>query len=464
MKKALALILAVVMCLSLFAACGGNDSGSTTTTTAGTTKEGETTTAAPAGPVELKVVTMFGGTDAHAPALQKLNKEFEEKTGNTIKDNSAVANEEWKTKVVTDLNGGNVPDVLYYFNGGAGEEVVKSGQVVDVDTIIAEYPEYAKNISTGILREGANVAADGKVYCVPLKGFAEPLFINKVAFEKAGAEIPTSWDTLMTAIDKLNEAGITPFACPLGAEPNYFFEYMLIGAGGAEALGTNPKTMEEVPASWAKGLAEIKTLYDAKAFPKDCATIGAGAEVQALFLESKAAMYLDGTWFNGSVPTADKAVEGQITQDDVVMVPMPTKDNSFYGTTAAGFSSGWFITKAAWEDPAKKAAAVDYVMYHSSDAAICEYITAAGGGIPASGTAAALMDAEAATPLFIEAGRYLDQDAKGTVFPVEDGFTNAARSFMASNMIKVATGAMTAEDYIAGIVEQNNVADAPAAE
>lgn len=462
MKKALALILAVVMCLSLFAACGNSSSSqSSTTTTGGTTAAGETTTAAPAKPVELKVVTMFGGDDSHAPALKSLNKKFEEATGNTVKDNSAQADEVWKTKVVADFNGGNVPDVLYYFNGATGEPIVKSGKVVDLATMNAEFPEYGKNLNADIVNKGANVASDGKVYCMPTKGFVEPLYINKKAFEAAGATIPKSWDELMTAITKLNEAGITPFATTVGVEPNYFFEYLIVGAGGLDALKVSPKTMEEVPASWATGLAEIKTLYDAKAFPKNTATLKAGAEVMNLFLTSKAAMYLDGTWASGNIPTADKAVEGQITQDDVVMVPMPTKDAQYYGNTIAGYSSGWYVTTDAWNDPDRKAAAMAYVQFMTSDEAIGEYIVAA-GGIPASAGVEAAMDPAAVTPLFKEAARFSAEDVKGGTYgPVQDTMTQAARTFMATKMIKVATGEMTAEDFVKGLVEQNNVADAP---
>ena len=461
MKKALALILAVVMCLSLFAACGNNDTGTTTTTagnsTTTTAQSGETTTA-PAKPVELKVVTEFGGDDAHVATYKELNKQFESETGNTIKDNSGEANETWKTQVVADFNGGNVPDVLFYFNGATGDQIVKTGKVVDYDTIVAEFPEYGKHLSAGILKKGANVAADGKVYSVPIKGFAEPLFVNKKAFDQAGATIPKTWDELMTAITKLNEAGITPFATTLGLEPHYFFEYLLVGTGGVDALKVSPKTVEEVPATWASGLAELKTLYDAKAFPKNTATLKAGDEVKSLFLTSKAAMYLDGTWFNGTIPTADAPVEGQITQDDVVMIAFPTKDAQYAGNTVAGFSSGWYVTTDAWNDPDRKAAAMAYVQFMTSDKSIAALCGPAIGGIPASETATNEMDPSLVSAIFKETQRFLKEDVTAQQGPVQDTMTQAARDFMASNMIKIATGEMTADDFIKGLVEQNAAA------
>lgn len=456
MKKALALILAVVMCLSLFAACGESSSSQPATTAPGTTAAGETTTAE-AKPVELKVVTEFGGEDSHVDVYKKWNQKFIDETGNTIKDNSAYADDNWKIQVTADFNSGNIPDVLFFFNGATAEDIIKTGKVVDLATVQAEFPDYAKNIGEGALKTASNIASDGKIYSVPIKGFAEGLYCNKQLFADNGLTYPKTWDEFMNCIAKFNEAGITPISVSIGAEPHYWFEHLLLATGGTDALAKNITNEADVPASWTAGFDLFKTLYDANAFPKNTASMKGGDEANALFKQGKAAMYLDGSWFNGQIPTEKK--DGLVSQDEIDVVAFPTVDPAYYGNIVAGFSSGWYITTEAWNDPDKKAVAMKYLMMQTSNEAIADYCGPGIGGI-----AAAEVKLEAGAGHLAESMSAMTGASTGSVGAMQDAMTQAARSYFIANLINLSEGKMTTADFIKGLVEANNVADTTAAE
>ena len=106
MKKTIALILVLAMCLSAFAAC--QPATPATTEEPAATEEVAAATEAPAAaePVSLTVVTSYGGDDGNRANYEAALAGYEAATGNKVLDASATSNEEWKAKVMTDFETG----------------------------------------------------------------------------------------------------------------------------------------------------------------------------------------------------------------------------------------------------------------------------------------------------------------------------------------------------------------------
>lgn len=465
MKKALALILAVIMCCGLLAACNGNDSSSSTaaSTTAGTTKEGDTTKAddttkgsdSDMKDVTLNVVTMFGGADSHTEAYRGINGSFETLTGAKISDKSQKSDDKWPAQVVADFNAGAEPDVLFFFNAANGEQI--KDKCIDIATIQASYPEYAKNIKADVLNNSANVMSDSKTYCVPIKGFAEGVFCNKALFESAGVALDDikTWDGLMGAIEKFNAKGITPISISLGAIPHYFYDFLMLSNMGTTeynkfSLADSVKAITDIPESAIGGIALIKDLYDAKAFAADAVGVNAD-NGHTLFIQQKAAMYVDGSWHASASnypikPEKEEDVDKAVLYNDgVAFMPFPTKAGG-EPTLLAGYTSGWYITKKAWEDDSKRDAAVKYVMTHTSDASIGMYCGPGIGGIPASATVPA---SESTDPLFTEVIKATQ--AYETCFPSQDFLSTGAKQQFITGMAQVAAGKMEAKAMLEAV-------------
>ena len=325
---------------------------------------------------------MFGGNDPHAPVYEKLSKEFADEKKIVIEDSSAVSDEAWKTKVMTSFQNGDEPDVLYYFTGAAAKPLIDENKVVPVAEIQNEVAKYGANINS----------AYSNPYCVTLKGMVEGMFVNTSLFTDDLATYlekdSWTWDEFMDISTKLNAKEVTPVALGAIDIPHYWIEHAILAKNGPEAFKKIPTEAEFKEADGTKGKAadgwiDALKLFNVAAEANVFGTTKGDQNNESAtqsFLDGKSAMYIDGSWFAGSIKDTTKA-----TPSNVKMYPFPTfadKDGNHTVYTQSGFTSGFYITRKAWENPAKKQLAIDFVLKQTSAAAIKDYCVAA-FGIPA---------------------------------------------------------------------------------
>ncbi len=293
--------------------------------------------------VTLRTVTCFSGTDPGAEAYGDLLREFESKTGISVSDRSSTSDEAWKTSVLNDFAAGNEPDLLFFFAAGADSAAILP-RVVPVNEINAAYPEL-RLPETEALRE-----PDGRVYAVPTRGFWEGLYVRSDLFERFGAPLPTSWENLEKAVAVFRENGIVPIAASLSDIPHYVAEMAILACADAEEQRMRPQTAEEVPDSWRQGMRVIRELCEMGAFAENVLATDDGAAVE-LFLKGEAAMRLDGSWMTDRLSPED--------MERIIVLPMPKKAaagsaDGYIG----GVSMGFYLTRKAWNSPARRDAAV----------------------------------------------------------------------------------------------------------
>lgn len=371
-RRILSLILASAMVFSL-AACGSKDTGSASEPAA-KTESGET---APepdkAKPVELNVTTTFAGEDTNAQNFKSAVDAWCEKTGNTVADASATSDETFKTRVITDFETGSEPDVLFFFNGADANSFIEAGKVVSIDDIRAEYPDYAGNMNDDLITDSL---VDGKKYAVPVNGFWEAMFVNTEILEAAGVAVPGTdytWDQFKEDCQKIKDAGYAPIACALGNIPHYWWEFAIYNhQSPATHLDIPGSVDDETGQAWVSGLNDIKELYELGYFP-DNTLSATDDETFALFTEGKAAFLIDGSWKTDGIlkacqsdPDDPSTLDAEkLAKFDVTYIPGngDRKATDLVG----GFSMGYYITRKAWDDPEKRAAAVSFVEFMTSD-------------------------------------------------------------------------------------------------
>lgn len=429
MRKALALVLVGAMAASMVG-CGSSETNNG--------NSGETSSKS----VKLSVTTTYAGEDTNAQNYKDAVAAWEKKTGNTVDDSSATSDEAFKSRIITDFETGSEPDVLFFFNGVDSNQFVEQGKVVSIDEIRAEYPDYASNMKDELL--GAS-PVDGKNYSVPVNGYWEGLFVNKEVCEKAGVDVPTAdttWEDFLTICEKIKEAGYTPIAASLQEIPHYWFEYTIYNFNSAATHNTVPATVTDTAGkAWVGGLGDIKALYEKGYFPENTLT-ATDAETFQLFTSDKAAFLIDGSWKVGGIEEAVDDIE------NFTVTYVPGKGDRKTTDIIGGLSMGYYITKKAWDDPDKRAAAVDFVEYMTSDENVSKFagtaVTALKNGVTASDDLSAL----AKDAITFSAG------TTGVSPAVQDNLSEAARAPIFGEMASIVQGKTSAEDAVQAAIDK----------
>ena len=399
------------------------------------------TAAAADDSVTINVVTSYGGDDGNRKNFEAAVKAYEEATGNKVNDGSATSNEEWKAKVLTDFETGSEPDVLFYFTNADAEPFVSAGKVVSIEEIRKEYPEYAANMKDSMMA----VAADGKQYSVPSSGYWENMFVNKKVLEDCGVAIPGpdyTWDQFLADCETIKANGFTPIACSLFEVPHYWFEFMVMNNGTVANHLTVPASVDdEAGQKWVKGLNDIKDLYERGFFPANTLT-ASDAETVELFNAGDAAFLIDGSWKVGYF------TQNAADINDFAIAYVPGKGDRKATEAIGGISMGYFITTKAWNDPAKREAAVKFVECLTSDEILSTFVTT---------EVTALMNG--AKPAGLNPLQQSAADTNGNVSAiagaVQDLLTAEARGSLFANVQNIVTGKITAEDALAEALKLN---------
>lgn len=430
LRKKLFMMLVFIMVLGLvLAGCGGNSE------TTGENNETDETNE-PTEPtevsepknesVELRIVTMFGGTDPATEVLNEALKQFEaEHPGVKVVNDSMTAGDAFNTKVSTDFTSGNEPDVLFYFTGANAKSFLDAGKVVPLDEVIAGDETWNSGFSQAALDQMKE--KDGNLYAIPVTGYYEGLIVNKAMFEEHGVDLPTDWAKYEAAIEAFAEKGITPISQSL-PESWYLIEHYLLAAGGPDGHNTPYHD------SWAKGLKVIKKHADMGAFPRDANTID-DAMSQNIFDTEQAAMMINGSWAIGGLSPE--------MQEKSIVLPIPMMPGSpgTDGDIIAGFSAGFYLTKKAHDDVDKKDISIELIKFLTSLEKI-EEIATANGGVPAAKvTVPGLTPAAASGHAFVA-------NANSNSFPADSMISKDAFTHIRTNVPQIAAGEKTAEEVV----------------
>jgi raffinose/stachyose/melibiose transport system substrate-binding protein len=441
MKKLLALLLMVALMTSLFVGCGqtetdtGNSSGAASDagdTTNDTSDSDESESSEATNEVELRIVTMFGGTDPSTEVFEQQLKDFMDANPNVtiINESMTSVGDEFRTAVKTDFSTGNEADVTFFYTGADAKGIIESGSVVPYEEVRETYPEVGGDISESILDSVREF--DGKLYALPMTGFYEGLFVNTELFDQYDLELPTSWENLTTAIEVLSENGITPIAGPI-AQSHYLIEHFVLAQAGVE--GHQDVLDGDIPQSWVDGLTHIKELHDMNAFSADAIAMEIEAS-QNLFRQGNAAMIFEGSWFIGG---CDEELQAKMT-----VMPMPTAPGGAKDPTSivAGYSSGYYISRRSYDDASKQEVVVDLVKHLTSAEAIKE-IAAANGGTPS-----APVTVEGLSQVALD-GHKMAAEAKGLSMPIDSRLKPEAFNYIVKEGVPfIAFGERTALEVL----------------
>jgi len=262
-------------------------------------------TTLPAAAETLTFVSWMKDEPGYGDWWNEIIAEFEETHPGVTINMSRVARAEYADTMFTMFAGGNPPDIVH-LAAFEFQPFANEGWMEPLDPYIKE---------SGLDLEGwagqSTCEWNGQTVCIMLLYTGFVLAYNEQIFEEAGMEIPTDWESYLTAARELkkdtdgdgiiDQYGIAlPFDDPASVMQEAL-NYVLDAGGSWTVDGEPAFDRPEV----IEGLARYKQLFRDNLTPKELSS----ADVRQLLLEGRLAMTVDGGWINNTFRNASPEVQ-----------------------------------------------------------------------------------------------------------------------------------------------------------
>ena len=370
-KKAIALILAVVLCMGTMTACGGSNSGSSAagkeTSNKETSNKSESAAAETGGAESSKtdsaeadtkggdLITItfpciWVGTDGKAEVFGQMVDSFNAENEGAIE----VVIEEYtdydayEDKIRTIISTGDAPDIFSFKSYSDMELYSKSGKLMDLTAYLSDgWGDYfVEGVIDAAQYEGAN-------YSIPYENAVIAIMYNMRLLEEAGVKaIPTNYDEFWEVCEALKGTGVFPAAQMTNDNAwtsMLWYSYALAATGGKDVY---EKGLED-PA-FVEAAEILLKMFDYTS-PD---AVGADATVvNGHFFNERAAIYTNGSWILSRIAT--EGVEG--LYDNIELGPGLAYDGGEGGAYVNTVQA--YLAAGKQDDPAKEEAIVKFLKY-----------------------------------------------------------------------------------------------------
>lgn len=338
MKKVLSGVLSVALVASIFAGCSGKPTSSSSTVST-------ESKAASSKPYDGQTINFIYPGAVWCDTVKANLADFKAATGITV-NMQQFTNDQLAQKIaVAAAAGGKDIDVLCYAPLQNAKLYVKNGWADPLDNYIAKATDYdIKDFQDAAIQ---SVTVNNKVMGIPFLTEREVVSYNKAMFKAKGVAIPTTFDELMAAAQKLNDpakgiAGITMRG--KGAAAVTQLSGFLYGYGGDFITDGKASVNTDAAIKAFKFYGDLLNKYG----PKGAVNMD-WQDTQALFAQGKAAMRVDcDSQYAFSINPKNSLVAKDV---GVFQLPAGPSGSKPFNISAwcLGISSGSQHKDAAWE-------------------------------------------------------------------------------------------------------------------
>ncbi len=298
MKKLVSMLIILAMITTMFVGCaskkqeaqttGENETGVTQAADQGS--EAADNTADTAGGASGDVtIWYYWETEGHQKALNQLVQEFNDSQSSIKVEAKYVPFADFKKQLSIGASANELPDIVIQDNPDTAA-YAQMGIFADLTGKFDVSNYYPGPVNSCTL--------DGKLYGVPFGSNDLLLYYNKDMLEKAGCEVPTTWDELLDAAKKCTTDTVSGFAHSSVQNEEGTFNFLTwVWSTGATAYELNSE-------GGIKALSMVKKLVDSGAMPKEAINWTQG-DTMNQFISGNLAMMINGTW---QVPTMREEV------------------------------------------------------------------------------------------------------------------------------------------------------------
>lgn len=337
MKKAIAMLLTLALCLCTFAGCGNTENTQTAAPTTAAATGATAETAAPGANVTLNMLshtyaalTYFADQMvANAPEGVTVVPEMTDYTS-------------WQEKMRLNLSSkSNAYDITYITPSDLGE-FASNGWLVPLDDYIQKYwDEYNFGDIPQYLWDAYTY--DGHIYGIPSHQWAMDLFYRSDLLDEAGIAVPENLDQLVEAAEALNEDGRSGICLTLQATDMLMVTYQsFLTACGGWFWDDNYAPQFSGEAS-LRAIDYMMKLYQYT--PDDCSSYGNNEATVAMCQDLCAMTMMQTTRSAAMNDPAQSQVSGKIS---FAAAPIDTKGGK---SAAIWNTAGYSICASSANDP-----------------------------------------------------------------------------------------------------------------
>jgi ABC-type glycerol-3-phosphate transport system substrate-binding protein len=268
----------------------------------------------------------FSSWVGESPQMKKLAKQFNEVYPNITVEFENVPAGRSRDKLLTQVAGGNPPDVAYMDAGGV-QDFASRGALVNLDGYIAG----SDVVTEDDYVEGFRLSAsfDDSMYGLPYDGETTGLFYRTDLFEAAGIDAPPeTWEEFESAAQALTDPASKQYGVAIFATEAAYYWYPWLWQAGGNTLSEDGQTVAFDDENGQQAAEFYVNLAQNYAPPDYLAANSWDGRVA--FATGKVGMYIAGNWFAGTLLSEFPDLEGKWAS-----APLPEGDAGC-ATTLAG--------------------------------------------------------------------------------------------------------------------------------
>lgn len=240
----------------------------------------------------------------------------------------------------------DAPDITSWYPGNRMAPYVDAGLFMDISDLWGS----DANLSSNFNAIKPTMTRDGKQWGVPYTYYQWGVYYRKDIFDKLGLAEPTTWDEMLSACDKMKEAGVTPFT--IGTKFLWtaagVFDYLNLRTNGYDVH--NGLTAGEIKYSdprIMKTFENWETMLERCSFVANHSTMS-WQDALAPFANGDAAMYVMGNFAVSGMKDAG------LTEDQIDYFQFPEITPGLARAEEAPADAFFITAKAQNIDEAKK--------------------------------------------------------------------------------------------------------------
>ncbi|SFL59646.1 carbohydrate ABC transporter substrate-binding protein, CUT1 family (TC 3.A.1.1.-) [Gracilibacillus orientalis] len=214
----------------------------------------------------------------------------------------------------------DLPELFKYESNQLGD-LIDNGSVLNIEEAFNDLGIY-EELNPAAVDLLEQLSSGRGLYALPVELNIEGFWYNKEIFDENGLEVPETWADLLTASDKLLEAGVQPFAVagkerwPITRLINgYVIRYY--GANAMEDVSNGDLSITDQ--GFVEAATTVQNMGQDGYFGQGVNTIDSDTALDT-FLQGQAAMYYSGSWDVANFNNEDR---NQIGIDNIGLFNTP---------------------------------------------------------------------------------------------------------------------------------------------